>query len=144
MKRSLAVSSVFAVVLLGFVLVASASAQTPSAAADPALAAVFAGESLSPTAPGFIPAPTNKCGAFCDTTYHGLTTTISGSGSTCTSATSSLMSQLQNIAVADCRNYSGFGQCNLLVHDTTSCTLIAPGTWQIQGYGTYNCRDTSC
>src|SRR5436305_13182060 len=138
MTRSRGVSFAFAAVVLGFALVGSASAQTPPQTPDRALAAVFAGESLPQTlAPGLMPAPITKCGAFCDTTFHGTTATISGSGSDCTHASSSLMSQIQNIAVADCRNYSGFGQCNLAIHDTTSCTLIAPGTWQIQGYGTY-------
>jgi hypothetical protein len=145
MMRGRGVSFVFAAVLLGFALVASASAQTPPPAPDAALAAVFAATSLPQAPPsGLMPAPTNQCGPYCSTFSAYTSATISGSGSDCTHAQSSLMSQIQNIAATTCRNDTGFGQCNLVIHDTTSCTLIAPGTWQVQGYGTYNCRDTTC
>jgi hypothetical protein len=145
MTRGHGVSFVFAAVLLGVALVASASAQTPPSTPDPAMAAVFAATSLPQVSlPGLMPAPTNKCGTYCSSFSAYTTTTISGSGSDCTHAQSSLMSQIQNIAGTTCRNDTGFGQCNLVITDTTSCTLIAPGTWQVQGYGTYNCKDTSC
>jgi hypothetical protein len=145
MKRNLGVRFAFAAVALGFALGASASAQTPSQAPDSAMAAVFAGESL-PQAPfsGLIPAPTNKCGIFCDTSYLGTTATLSSSGSDCDSASNSLKLQLQSEAGGDCQDYSGFNQCQLTVHDTTTCTMTAPGTWQIQGYATFHCRADNC
>jgi hypothetical protein len=133
----------FAAVLLGFALVAGASAQTPPATPDPALAAVFAEQSLPQT--DMIPKPVLKCGPICLGALHFTTPTISGSGSSCTAAQSSLNSQLQNIASGHCVNDLGFlGSCNFVVHDTTSCTLIGTGTWQIQGNATYACKDTNC
>jgi hypothetical protein len=140
MTRGHAVSFVFAAVL--FALVASASAQTPPATPDPALAAVFAEQSLPQT--DMIPKPVQKCGPIC-LSIHFTTPTISGSGSSCTAAQSSLNSQLQNIASGHCVNDLAFlGYCNFVVHDTTSCTLIGSGAWQIQGNATYNCKDTNC
>jgi hypothetical protein len=141
MTRSHAVSFIFAAVLLA--LAASASAQTPPAATDPALAGVFAEQSL-PQA-DMIPKPVEKCGPICFTGLHLTTPTISGSGSSCTAAQTSLNSQLQNIASGHCVNDLGFlGSCNFVVHDTTSCTSVGTGTWQIQGNATYSCRDTNC
>jgi hypothetical protein len=142
MTRSHGVSSVLAAVLLGFALVASASAQTPPATPDPALVAVFAGQSLPQT--DMIPKPVQKCGPIC-LGIHFTTPTIAGSGSSCTAAQSSLNSQLQNIASGRCVDTLFFiGYCNFVVHDTTTCTLIGAGTWQIQGNATYNCKDTNC
>jgi hypothetical protein len=133
----------FAAVLLGFALVASASAQTPPPAPDPALAAVFAGQSL-PQA-DLIPKPVLQCGPICFTALHFTSPTISGSGSSCTAAQTSLNSQLQSIARGDCINNEGFlGACNVVIHNTTTCTMIGSGAWQIQGYATYNCKDTTC
>lgn len=141
MKKSLVVVFVFVVVLLASVL--GASAQTVTAAPDPAMAAVFAavsGHQMSGIRPASI-----TCGPFCDTSIQETTTIISGSGSDCTTAQSSLTSQLQTIAKGQCQNYWGdISYCQLVVHTTTACTLIAPGTYQIQGYATYSCRDTTC
>ncbi|HSS51759.1 MAG TPA: hypothetical protein VLX28_22680 [Thermoanaerobaculia bacterium] len=142
MTRSRGVIFLFAAVLLGFALVVSASAQTVPAKPDPALASVFAEQSLPQT--DMMPKPVPKCGPIC-LNIHFTTPTISGSGSSCTAAQSSLNSQLQNIATGHCVNDLAFlGSCNFVVHDTTSCTLIGGGTWQIQGNATYNCKDTNC
>ena len=144
MSARVSVVSGLAVIVLMSLLSAAASAQA-APAPDPGLAAVFAGQSPAPNEPnGLMPKPALKCGPIC-LSIHFTTTTISGSGSTCTNAQSSLNSQLQNIASGHCVNDLGFlGSCNFVVHDTTSCTLIATGTYQIQGYATYNCRDTNC
>jgi len=127
------------------VLSASASLALPAASSpDPALAEVFAGVSFQPAAarPAALP---RKCGPICIGALHFTTPTISGSGPDCTSAQNSLNSQLQSIARAHCVNDEGFlGACNVVVHNTTSCTLIGAGTYQIQGYATYNCKDTNC
>lgn len=141
MSVRVSVISGLAVVFLVSLLAApAASAQT---APDPALAEVFAGASLPQG--DMVPKPVLKCGPICFTALHLTTATISGSGPDCTSAQSSLNSQLQSIARAHCINDLGFlGQCNFVVHNTTSCTLIAPGTYQIQGYATYSCKDTNC
>jgi hypothetical protein len=134
---------VLAAVVLGFALASSASTQVVPATPDPEMAAVFAEQSL-PQA-DLMPKPVLKCGPICIGGLHFTTPTISGSGSSCTTAQSSLNSQLQNIASGHCVNDEGFlGSCNVVIHNTTTCTLIAPGTWQIQGYATYNCRDTNC
>lgn len=141
MKKSMGVAVVFAVVLLVSAL--GAYAQTVTPAPDPALAAVFAASSKGQMS-GIRPVAVT-CGPFCDTSIHATSATISGSGPDCTTAQSSLTSQLQSIAKADCQNFWGdFGQCQLVVHNTTACTLIAPGTYQVQGYATYSCRDTTC
>jgi hypothetical protein len=142
MKRSLRTTFAFAAAFFGSVLAASAAAQAVPATPDPALAAVFAEQTLPQT--DLMPKPVLKCGPIC-TSIHRTSATISGSGADCTSAQNSLNSQLQNIASGNCVNDLGFiGSCNVIIHDTTSCTLIAPGTYQVQGYATYNCRDTNC
>jgi hypothetical protein len=143
MKASLCRTLILAAAFAGVALVASASAQAVPAMPDPALAAVFAEQSL-PQADQ-MPKPVLKCGPICFSGLHLTTPTISGSGSSCTAAQSSLNSQLQNIARGHCVNDLGFlGSCNFVVHNTTSCTLIGSGTWQIQGYATYSCKDTNC
>jgi hypothetical protein len=94
----------------------------------------------------FTPAPTPKvCGPFCADYAGGTTLTEQGSGSSCANAEASLTSQLKNISSNDCaQNQTGFGSCNFVVTYTTACTNPAPGTYQRQGYATYNCKDTSC
>lgn len=143
MKKSPGVSTVFAVVLLGFALVASASAQAAPTTPDPALAAVFAGASSLPQA-DLMPKPTLKCGGTCLTRVQHTSPTISGSGSSCTNASNSLSSQLNDIADTDCANRAFDGYCTFVIHDTTSCTLIGTGTYQIKGYATYACTFISC
>jgi hypothetical protein len=145
MTRSRGVRFVLAAVLLGFALVASVSAQTPSPRPDPALASVFAGQSQSLPQTDMVPKPVQQCGPICFTAFHFTTPTISGSGSSCTAAQTSLNSQLTSIARGDCVNNEGFlGSCNVVIHNTTTCTMIGSGAWQIQGYATYNCKDTTC
>jgi hypothetical protein len=137
------VVSGLAVVALISLLAPAASAQTAPAPAL-AMAEVFAGASLVPQ-DDLMPKPVLKCGPICLGSLHFTTATISGSGSSCTAAQTSLNSQLQNIATGHCVNDLAFlGSCNFVVHNTTSCTLIATGTYQIQGYATYSCRDTNC
>jgi hypothetical protein len=141
MNRSFGFNCVFAAVLLGFALVSGASAQVAPATPDPALAAVFAGATLPQT--DLIPKPTAQCGMTCLAAIHLTTPTISGSGSNCTNAQNSLNSQLHDIARNFCTtNFDG--TCNVVIHDTTSCTLIGGGTYQIQGYATYSCSVINC
>ncbi len=141
MKKSLGVICVFAVVLLGFVMASSASAQV-AAAPDPALAAVFAGASL-PQA-DLMPKPTLKCGVVCITQAMHTSSTISASGSTCKDAKISLDSQLTAVATNDCVNaHSAYGACNLLVHDMP-CTPFGNTGYKIQGYITYACSINTC
>jgi hypothetical protein len=144
MKRSLGLTFALSVVLLGSTLVPSAFAQALPTPPDPALAAVFAAASLQ-QAPqsGFLPQPIKKCGPICIPRPVYTTATISGSGSSCTAAESSLSSQLHGIALTKCQQLA-IGVCNFVETDTTSCTLIAPGTYQIQGYAKYQCSDTTC
>lgn len=141
MNRSFGMNCVFAAVLLGIALVVGASAQVAPATPDPALAAVFAGVSL-PQA-DLMPQPAARCGLVCLAASHRTTPTISGSGSSCTVAQSNLTSQLRNIATSFCTtNFDG--TCNFVVHDTTSCTSIGSGAFQIQGNATYNCSVSNC
>ncbi|HSS50044.1 MAG TPA: hypothetical protein VLX28_13995 [Thermoanaerobaculia bacterium] len=143
MKQSLGVSCVFAAVLLGFALISGASAQIAPATPDPALAAVFAGASLPQT--DLMPKPTPRCGMTCLGRIKHTTPTISGSGANCTAAQNSLNSQLQSIASNNCVNNLFFdGVCNFVVTDTTSCTSIGGGAFQIQGNATYACSVINC
>ena len=142
MKRSLGVMFTF-VAALGLALAASASAQVATTTPDPEMAAVFAGAPALPQA-DMMPKPTLKCGNRCFGGVH-TSPTISGSGSSCTNATNSLNSQLTDIAGNDCVNVRQFdGVCNIVVHDTTTCTLIGSGTYQIKGYATYACKINNC
>jgi hypothetical protein len=142
MKRNLGVRFIFAFGILGFALAASASAQVAPATPDPALAAVFAEVSLPQT--DLMPKPSLKCGQICLAIQH-TSPTISGSGSSCTAAKSSLNSQLQDIADNDCVNNRHWdGSCNVVIHYTTTCTMIGSGAYQINGYATYNCSTTNC
>ncbi|HEX4959947.1 MAG TPA: hypothetical protein VF173_03845 [Thermoanaerobaculia bacterium] len=143
MKRNFGVHCVFAAVLLGLALVSGASAQVAPATPDPALAGVFAGASLPQT--DMIPKPTPRCGNVCLGNIHHTTPTISGSGSSCTVAQNSLNSQLRDIASNDCVNVRFFdGTCNIVIHNTTSCTMIGSGAFQIQGNATYSCSVNNC
>lgn len=142
MKKSMGVAVVFVVVLLAAALGAYAQTVAP-APVDPVLAAVFATSSKGQMSG--IRQVAVTCGPFCDTSIHETTATISGSGSDCTTAQSSLTSQLQTIARGQCQNFWGdLSYCQLVVHTTVACTLIAPGTYQVQGYATYSCKDTTC
>lgn len=142
MKRSLGGMFIF-VAALGLALVASASAQAATTTPDPEMAAVFAGASSLPQA-DMMPKPTLKCGLRCFGGTH-TSPTISGSGSSCTNATNSLNSQLTDIASNDCVNVRLFdGTCNIVIHDTTACTLIGSGAYQIKGYATYSCSINTC
>jgi hypothetical protein len=139
MKKNLGFIFVFAATL-GFA--SHASAQAVAATPDPAMAAVFAGASLPQT--DLMPKPAQKCGLVCFGGTH-TSRTISGSGSSCTNATNSLNSQLADIAAGDCIDVRQFdGVCNIVDHDTTACTLIGSGTYQIQGYATYACKINNC
>jgi hypothetical protein len=140
MKKNLAFIFILAATL-GFA--AHASAQVAPTAPDPEMAAVFAEQTLPQV--DMIPKPVLTCGPICFTALHLTTATISGSGPDCTSAQNSLNSQLQSIAKAHCVNDLGYlNSCNVVIHNTTTCTLIATGTWQVQGYATYSCKDTTC
>jgi hypothetical protein len=139
--RSRGVSFALAAVILGFILAASISAQTPPSP-DAAMAAVFAGGSLPQT--DLMPKPVLKCGGTCLIRAQHTSPTISGSGSSCTNATNSLNTQLEDIADNDCVNRAFDSYCSFVVHDTTSCTLIGTGTYQIKGYATYACTFISC
>ena len=142
MKKLLVMIVAFATAQLGLTL--AAGAQAVPAAPDPALAAVFAGASSLPQA-DLMPKPTLKCGNKCYGNIVHTSPTISGSGSSCTNATNSLNSQLADIAVNDCVDVRLWdGVCNIVDHDTTACTLIGSGTYQIKGYATYACSISTC
>jgi len=142
MKRNLGTSFLLTAGILGFTLASGAAAQIAPAAPDPALAAVFAQVSLPQT--DLMPKPSLKCSLTC-LPFQNTTPTISGSGSSCTAATNSLRSQLQDIAENDCvNNRNKEGSCSLVFYETTTCTLIGSGTYQITGYATYHCGITTC
>jgi hypothetical protein len=93
----------------------------------------------------FTPKPVPMCNSFCDTSFQFTTTTISGSGGTCTDAQTNLSSQLVSLADSGCFNHGYPGHsCDLGVTTTVACTEISPGVFQVQGYATYNCKDNNC
>jgi hypothetical protein len=141
MKRRLVTSSVLAAGILGFTLVSGAEAQVALATPSQTLAAIFAGVSL-PQA-DLMPEPELKCSLTC-LPFNRTSPTITASGASCTSATSSLISQLQAIVDADCVNRNKDGYCNFVLHPTTSCTLTESGAYEITGFATYNCGITTC
>ena len=138
MKRSHGLSLIAAVAVL---CTLSSSAQALSGP-DP-MAEVFSAQSL-PQSDVFRPAPVLKCGPICFAPVY-TTATNSGSGSSCTAAQTSLNSQLQSLAKGYCQNVEGdIGSCNVVVTNTTACTMISPGAYQIQGYAKHQCKDTNC
>src|SRR4029077_7981842 len=144
MKRSLGVMFIFTIALIGLALASSASAHVGTTAPDPETAACFSGASSLPQA-DLMPKPTLKCGLKCFATLMHTSPTISGSGSSCTNATNSLNTQLHDIAANDCINVLLWdGVCDIVDHDTTACTLIGSGAYQIKGYATYACSINNC
>jgi len=143
MKRFPMLASVLAVAALCTLGSSARALPAPAAGNDMAdMAEVFSAQSLPPS--DLLPAPVLKCGPICFAGVH-TTATISGSGSSCTAAQTSLNSQLANIATGYCVNTLGdLGTCTVVEHNTTACTLIGTGTYQIQGYETYHCRDSTC
>ena len=138
MKRVPVLALILAVAVL---CTLSPSARALSAPDD--MTEVFSAQSL-PQSDVFQPAPVLKCGPVCFAPVY-TTATISGSGSSCTAAQTSLNSQLQSIAAGYCQNVQGdIGSCSLVVTNTTACTMISPGAYQIQGFAKHHCRDTNC
>ncbi len=138
MKRSHGLALILAVAVL---CTLSSSAQALSGP-DP-MAEVFSAQSL-PQSDVFRPAPVLKCGPICFAPVY-TTATISGSGSSCTAAQTSLNSQLLSLTKGYCQNVEGdISSCNVVVTNTTACTMISPGAYQIQGYAKHQCKDTTC
>lgn len=128
---------------LGVVFSAAASFAAPAPASpspDSLLAEIFAA-TAQPEAPQQTPARIAvACGPYCDCPGCYTTATASGTGSSCTNAQSSLDTQLRDLARATC----GIGACQFTIVYTQTCTLIAPGTYQVAGYGKHGCRDSTC
>ena len=142
MKSRSAVKAVRAAFLLVSILAAGASAQTLPVTS--AAGKVCVAETALPPSDLLLPKPTLTCGPHCMQTQY-TTATISGSGSNCTNAQNSLNSQLQSIAQSRCVNDLVFqGSCSVVIINTTACTLIGAGTYQIQGYATFHCKETNC
>ena len=124
---------------LGLVLTAALAASSPAAPSPEALLAqVFA---PAPDAPLQTPAPpVLACGPYCDCPGCYTTATVSGTGSSCTNAESSLNTQLRDLA----RGFCGTGGCQIVITYTQTCTLIAPGTYRVSGFARHGCRDSTC
>ncbi len=87
------------------------------------------------------PAPISKaCGAYCDSPGCYNTAIASAIGSTCAIAQTNLQTQLKGVANAFC----GTLICQFVTTYTQACTLISPGTYQVKGFGTHGCRDSTC
>lgn len=96
-------------------------------------------------APDSPPAPQPlACGWYCESIITYTTGTATGSGGSCTTAQSNLTSQLQSSANSTCLNNTGMTYCSLQVFTTSGCTEVSPGVFQVQGYATHRCRETTC
>lgn len=62
-----------------------------------------------------------------------------GWGATCTAAYDEAQNNATSLAVDDCVNQGGTGACLVDFVVTSECTLDN-GTWYIDGYVTYKCR----
>lgn len=119
--------------------IAAAAADAPSG--PPAGVCLAA----SPAQPGlFTPKPTPRTCFRCESTVHGTTPTLTGSGGNCTAAANSLTSQANGDALDDCVTRGLDGVCNFLLHVTSACTQVSPGVYQEQGHATYNCSRIIC
>jgi hypothetical protein len=137
--KNLEAGLVFASTLL-LCAFSGASAQMASATLDPALAAVFANRSVMPVTR----LQAQSCFVYCDTASTSTTAIVAGAGPDCTSAESSLTSQLKSIADADCENSPGYPSCAFTLHVTKECHLTTTGIYKVKGYATYSCKDLDC
>ncbi len=102
----------------------------------------FAQQSLlSPWTPP--PIKPLACGPFCSSAFGGTTPTEQGAGSTCSNAVTALDNELRQIAGASCMAQNGTSKCNVVFTYTIGCTETG-GAWNVSGYATYNCIDTTC
>ena len=136
MRKTLVVSA------LGIVFAAASfAAPTPDSPSPEVLLAEIFAATPPAEAPLLTPAPAAAaCGPYCDCPGCYTTATASGTGSSCTNAISSLDSQLRDLA----RTFCGTMACQFTIVYTQTCTLIAPGTYQVVGYGRHGCRDSTC
>lgn len=128
------------VLALGILSTAAAAFAAPvpaSPSPEALLAKVFAAD---PQAETPLEPVSLACGPYCDCPGCYTTATASGTGSTCANAQSSLTTQLRDVANFFC----GIGACQFTVIYTQTCTLIAPGTYQVTGYAKHGCRDSTC
>jgi hypothetical protein len=121
---------------LGLLAPVAASAQTSCSTATAWFAA-------STPAPGFVPSPIALSCIRCSN-GGGTTPTDTGSGSSCTSAQSSLTTQLKGAASAGCASGGYLPPCSETLITTLACTLTSPGVYQTSGYYIYKCNDNFC
>lgn len=127
--------------LVGIFLSCSLALSPAHALSDPSqdlLARIFQDVNGQPA-----PQPA-ACGWYCESIISYTTGTVTGSGADCTAAQVNLTSQLQAIAHNTCLNNTGMTYCNLQVFTTVACSQVSPGVWQVQGYATHRCRETTC
>jgi hypothetical protein len=89
------------------------------------------------------PAQQLRCGPICSASEGGTTATEQGAGSTCSNAVTALNAELHQIAAAFCMNNTGFPACNVVFTYTIGCTETG-GAWNVSGFATFSCRDTTC
>lgn len=134
-----AVGLALAVTLIA--LVASAA----STSAQPLLGRISVQETFVQQSLPWMPPPVKplRCGSFCSSFYGGTTPTEQGAGSTCSNAVTALNNELIQIAAASCKAQNGTAKCNVAFAYTVGCTETG-GAWNVTGYATYNCVDTTC
>ena len=83
------------------------------------------------------------CFNVCDYAEGGpmrTTSTVTGTGSSCTAADASLTSQLQQLASSNCTET----YCVFTKVITQSCSQTATGQYQVRGYATHYCKHREC
>lgn len=83
---------------------------------------------------------TPKCGAYCDMTDGGTLPTIPAAGDTCATASADLSQQLHSFASSSCGNVA----CHVTIVTTVACHPLSTGGYEVSGYATFGCPDSTC
>jgi hypothetical protein len=86
------------------------------------------------------PKVTPECGAYCDMTEGGTTPTVPAAGDTCATANTDLSQQLHSFAKSTCGNVA----CHVTIVTTVTCHPLSTGGYEVSGYATFGCPDSTC
>jgi hypothetical protein len=81
-----------------------------------------------------------KCGAYCDMAGGGTSPTAPAAGDTCATANTDLSQQLHAYASSYCGNLA----CHVTIVTTVACHPLSTGGYEVSGYATFGCPDSTC
>jgi hypothetical protein len=81
-----------------------------------------------------------RCGAYCDLAGGGTTPTAPAAGDTCATASQDLSQQLHSFASSYCGNLA----CHVTIVTTVACHPLSTGGYEVSGYATFGCPDSTC